>query len=667
MKNQGVIPVLIFCFSCLSILCPCQEFYKDSGKYVYPDGVDYTHFNDVWAYYIDEDRWEEIHPAGDPPPPIRCHAAVYDPINQRMVISGGGTYHFDNPYSYILFSLSLTKGSETWSWISPYSTGFPGNLWGEEMFYHPGMKSVIAYTRSDLTLHIWNMETNVCDQVQLTTAPLTRTLAAMAFDEERDRILLYGGGDCELNGSNGIIYDELWELKLAPGAQKWTKLPIPGDAPPKKWCARAVIDPSSDRLILYGGNSWPEFFDGDYKDTTYEMNLETLVWEKIDAITPPSARGQFAPVWDKVTSQMFLFGGLYRVGESMWNVITYNELWTYDLATKSWFQQLPQGYTPAIRRMPSAILDELNRRIIIFGGERILPSHIVQAAIKIPRNRQKINGNSVTVMADIVTSDVCAVWDVRFQYRQPSVTGEWVDIIPTEPNHPNPDPDFPFFIHWDVTLLPEGEADIRAIARNLAGVSDPAPDDITVTITRLEYDTLENLSPNGHGILTYRIDNRKLADIGTCDTIGAAGVGNASSANVRLRIPLEVFTTGTLVQATFLDLEDYPVWNLEDGALGYVIDLNANGFQTNFDSGKKVKLIIQYPDQNQDGFIDGAMMREKSLEIYAADVQEKGDYVILEDAVIDPFGNTISCETGFFSLFILKGDPLPHLSSWSLF
>lgn len=202
-----------FYFFSLAFLCPCQEFYKNPGKEVHPDGVDYTHFNDAWAYYIDEDRWEEITPAGDPPPPIRRHAAVYDPIHQCMIVCGGGTYGFDNPYGYYLFSLSLAKGSETWSQRSPEYGEFPGDIWGEEIFYHPAQKSIIAYKRLDRTLYIWD--------------------------------------------------------------------------------------------------------------------LETLVWEKIDAITPPSSRGQFSPVWDNITNQMFLFGGLYRVGASMLNVITYNELWTY--------------------------------------------------------------------------------------------------------------------------------------------------------------------------------------------------------------------------------------------------------------------------------------------------------------------------------------------------
>jgi hypothetical protein len=156
-----------------------------------------------------------------------------------------------------------------------------------------------------------------------------------------------------------------------------------------------------------------------------------------------------------------------------------------------------------------------------------------------------------------------------------------------------------------------------------------------------------------------------MADIGTCDAWSGSEYANASSANVRIRIPMDVFTTGTLVQATFLDLGDYPLWNPDGGALGYAIDLSADGFQKSFPEGKKVKLIIQYPDSDQDGFIDHTMTREGSLTIYS--MQEKGGFDVLKETGIYPLSNVITCETGYFSTFILRGDPQSHITAWSLF
>ncbi|MCX7001509.1 MAG: hypothetical protein NT106_14635, partial [Candidatus Sumerlaeota bacterium] len=515
--------------------------------------IESLHFNDVWAYYIDTGVWEEIHPSGITPEAMRNHSAVYDPINQRMIISGG----MNDWYSYVvgtIWSLSLIPGSETWSVDGPTTGYFPGDFSNDDMLYSPSLKSIVGY-RSDLStpvLYLWNMETNVAQQINFPNYPSRRTYAAVALDEKRNRLILYGGGD----GAT-VVYDELWSLDLTPGAEQWTQLPRLGDAPPVKWLLRAVVDSVRDKFILYGGNSFPNWTDGDYKDTTYELDLTSDTWTLVPTITPPSARGQYGVIWDPLMRREFIFGGLYRVGAAAENIITYNEIWTYDNDSQSWFQQLPSGPKPQIRRRPTAVFDEANRRMIIFGGQLIRPLVQVQTVVSVPLNGRRIDGDCVTVMAEIVTGSAEKVRDVRFQYRLPSITGVWTDIIPAGCNHPNPDADSPFYVHWDVTGLSDGDVDLRAFATGIDGMADTAPDDITVMIDHVNPETDESLTTDSHVQITYEIDESVMNDIAVSDEYLGSNP-NAVNANMRIRIPEGTLTTGTLVTASFANLVDHP-------------------------------------------------------------------------------------------------------------
>lgn len=615
----------------------------------------YYHFNDVWAYYIDTNTWEEIFPTGPLPPPMRNHTAAYDPINQRMVVSGGYSYWHVNTY---IWTLSLVRGWETWDINAPTTGIFPGNFSDDEIFYSPSLKSIVGYKSSSTymnSLFVWNMETGISREVSFSYRPSKRIYSAMVLDDARHRLLLYGGGE---EYENSSIYNELWELNLTPGTEYWTLLPRLGNAPPAKWLLRPVIDPDRNCAIYYGGNSCPHFEDGDYSDSTYEFDLNSNTWNLAKTITPPSARGQYGSIWDPVTRQMFIFGGLYRVGPSMENVITYNEIWVYNSDTRSWFQQLPVGPKPRVRRRPTTVFDEANRRIIVFGGEAICPIvSQVQAAIKVPRNGRKIGGNRVTVMAEIVSGSIDKVREVLFQYRQPSITGEWKNITPAGDNHSNPDTDSPFFIHWDVTDLPEGQVNLRAVATDLWDAPDSAPDEITVIIDNKHPDTDETLTTDSHVRIEYETDQSALHDISVSDDyIGSHP--NTVNANVRIRIPGSMIEEGVLLSATFQDLKDHPEWKPEGGAVGFVsvIHLDSQTSNRTLKSGEKSEIIIAYPDKDQDGIVDNTSIQENMLTIYSPDGD--GGIEMLSGISVDPETNTVRGETSRLSYFIIGAKPI---------
>jgi hypothetical protein len=106
--------------------------------------------------------------------------------------------------------------------------------------------------------------------------------------------------------------------------------------------------------------------------------------------------------------------------------------------------------------------------------------NIVRAEIKHPQAGRTLQGNQITVNADLIQGTRAEVSSVRLQYRT-SGSGPWTDIVGF-PGEPNPVTTWPYLIHWDVTALADGDYDLRAVASDLTPAPDPYPPFVTVTV-----------------------------------------------------------------------------------------------------------------------------------------------------------------------------------------
>ena len=199
----------------------------------------YGTLGDVWTHPISgPGAWTRLIPAGGHPT-RRGHAAVYDSVGNRMVISGG----FDDK-SHALqdtWALSLT-GTPTWSQLSPSGTPPPG--------------------RSD---------------------------PASAYDRVRRRLLVWSGHD----SASFVPLNDLWALSLS-GSGSWTHIVAGGDAPNPIDIFTAAYDSQGDefvvtglvgsgsspdvwRLPLVAGGTWTHFLPG--ADAPASANIQ---WSAFD-------------------------------------------------------------------------------------------------------------------------------------------------------------------------------------------------------------------------------------------------------------------------------------------------------------------------------------------------------------------------------------------------
>jgi hypothetical protein len=151
--------------------------------------------NDVWEYSPPAvGTWRQLPVEGVPMSPRAQHAAVYDPVRDRVVVIGGDTGTFLND----VWTINLS-GSPTWQRLMP--TGVP---------------------------------------------PSGRREHTAIYDSTEDRIIVYGGFD-------GARRGDVWALSLG-GSPAWTRLTSSTVSPAARMGHVAVYDAPRHRMVMFGGS-----------------------------------------------------------------------------------------------------------------------------------------------------------------------------------------------------------------------------------------------------------------------------------------------------------------------------------------------------------------------------------------------------------------------------
>lgn len=88
----------------------------------------------------------------------------------------------------------------------------------------------------------WLWDESGWEQLFLEREPHTRTNAAMVYDGQRERVVLFGGVYEEQ------LFGDTWEFD----GENWQKLDLPNH-PSERWGHVMFYDPQQQRIILFGG------------------------------------------------------------------------------------------------------------------------------------------------------------------------------------------------------------------------------------------------------------------------------------------------------------------------------------------------------------------------------------------------------------------------------
>jgi len=264
--------------------------------------------------------WTELLPAN----PLRrsVHAAVYDSLSNRMIVFGGelangGPYFND---VWVLTNANGNGGVPEWLQLTP-----SGNL------------------------------------------PDARVASTAVYDAVNNRMTIFGGASAQGN------LGDVWVLTNANGTEpdppSWIQLFPTGTPIPPRSQPTAVYDANSNRMTVFGGGDDVSLFNDVWVLTDANGLGGNSEWVELapDGI-PPAPRYSQAAVYDPTTNRMVVFGGSN-------NSVTFNDTWVLTNAngagadTPAWVHLAPVGTLPTSRGQLGATYSVSTNRLTIFAGD----------------------------------------------------------------------------------------------------------------------------------------------------------------------------------------------------------------------------------------------------------------------------------------------------------
>jgi hypothetical protein len=228
---------------------------------------------------------------GSIPPPRIGFSLTLNPLNEIAILFGG-----KSSTSGELNDLWLTDGS---GWIQFQSPHSPSGRHGSNMTYDEARQEVFLFGGGDaggLLGDTWSFDGVDWTQQYPAHTPPPRSGASMAYDPDRNVVVLFGGwGD-----TGGMDWEALNDTWVWDGAD-W-KQQFPASLPPARFGASLVYDPARHAMLLFGGGEGGGLLD------------DTWIWDGADwseqqpALHPP-ARADFGMVYDESRQMVILYGG----------------------------------------------------------------------------------------------------------------------------------------------------------------------------------------------------------------------------------------------------------------------------------------------------------------------------------------------------------------------
>ncbi|MGD9382309.1 MAG: kelch repeat-containing protein, partial [Candidatus Thorarchaeota archaeon] len=259
-------------------------------------GPDLPAHGDTWAYSYENDEWTNMSPTVAPD--VRgAHLIVYDSESDRVILFGG-LIRVDEGPSHVCFN-------DTWA---------------------------------------YNHNNNTWTNMQPTTAPTARVYPAIGYDQESDRVILFGG---ILEGTT--IAADTWAYDY--NTNTWENMNPPSQ-PSTRFAAAMVYNSAADKMILNGGASGAT---GWYTDT-WSYDYDTNTWINLNPSEPPEDSAMFM-TYD-VEDDICIF-----FGEGDENAKTK----IYDYNSNTWTSLTHSTHPPGRVRSPLAY--DVNSDVtILFGG-----------------------------------------------------------------------------------------------------------------------------------------------------------------------------------------------------------------------------------------------------------------------------------------------------------
>jgi hypothetical protein len=185
-------------------------------------------------------------------------------------------------------------------------------------------------------------------------APEARRNGAAVYDPIGRRVVIFGGIGA------GAHLNDSWAFDLATSS--WTRLETRGTPPPARLGHDAVYDAQGHRMIVWAGQDESRFFND-----VWALDLASLTWRELQPPTRPQARYGSASIFDPLERRLVTFAGFTDLSRR------FQDTQAFDLDRDTWEELTPPGEKPEVRCLLTAAFDPVERRMIVYGGQRSGP------------------------------------------------------------------------------------------------------------------------------------------------------------------------------------------------------------------------------------------------------------------------------------------------------
>jgi N-acetylneuraminic acid mutarotase len=255
---------------------------------------------ETWAYDVECNTWEQLFPKKKPNDKA-APALAYDEKSDRVIMFGGGNtglFGFMGSETW-----AYNYNANTWKKMA-YG---PRNYLGTRLVYDSESDRMILFGGLDVMgwffqdgIWAFDDDSNTWTETNPVVSPPGRNFQAMTYDSKVDRVLTWGG----MYLDESPLPESMWAYDY--NTDTWAEFPAVEPFPQSRDYAAMVYDVESDRTILFGGVSIADP-EGEVGTWAYDYNTHT--WQEMKPAIEPPFVSRHAMVYSVATDRVILFGG----------------------------------------------------------------------------------------------------------------------------------------------------------------------------------------------------------------------------------------------------------------------------------------------------------------------------------------------------------------------
>ena len=224
-----------------------------------------TFETETWVYDKACDLWHEVK-GKTPPARARGMQAYRDAGGLQFMAVTGGRYRAGKSGPYTLHDdlWAFDYKTEKWLELSQSKTR-PAGRANASLVYAKKLDSLVMFggntSTSGLQIvpqnDVWTYAFSSSTWTKLGPGggPSKRLWAASLWDDERQQMLVFGGGDQTAFLNTAKYFNDLWALKIGAGTASWERLDTKSnERPDRRFWGAMAYDGVNDRYLLFGGH-----------------------------------------------------------------------------------------------------------------------------------------------------------------------------------------------------------------------------------------------------------------------------------------------------------------------------------------------------------------------------------------------------------------------------